>query len=212
MTVKKKKKFSGKAKKFIFLLTALIISAIMFLELRICPIVRQTAGIQSKALAVLAINQTVNDIIEEMNITCEELETVSADENGRVTSISTNTVNTNKLKNIITVRVQEQIGNIKNREIDIPLGTIIGGEIFSGQGVEIPVYISMTGNVESDFESEFESGGINQTVHKLSVRISADITVIIPFSTVNETVCTTVLIGETLIVGTTPSGMIVRDN
>lgn len=66
----------------------------------------------------------------------------------------------------------------------------------------------MTGSVESDFKSSFESGGINQTVHTLYVTVRADVSVIMPFGSFPETVETSVLAGETVIVGAAPSGMI----
>lgn len=131
--------------------------------------------------------------------------TVSAD--GAITSISTNTVITNRLKNLITVRTQEALSNIRSKRVDVPVGTIIGGELFNGVGPCLPVYISMSGTVSSDFEEEFESGGINQTVHKLSVRISAEINIIMPMTSCTENVETTVMVGETVIVGDTPNGI-----
>ena len=74
-------------------------------------------------------------------------------------------------------------------------------------GPAIPVYISLSGNVDSDFEEEFESGGINQTVHKLSLRINVQLSVLTPSGTLSENVTTSVLIGETVIIGFTPQGM-----
>ena len=51
---------------------------------------------------------------------------------------------------------------------------------------------------------EFESAGINQTVHKLSLRINADIRILTPSGTITEKITTSVLIGETVIVGNVP--------
>ena len=147
-------------------------------------------------------------LLDEMQITPESLETVSVQEGGRLTSLSTNTVQANKLKNMITLRVQEAIQDIRNKRTDVPLGTIIGSDLWGGMGPGIPVCISLSGSVSSDFEEKLESGGINQTVHKLSVRVSADIHVIMPAGSGSERVETTVLIGETVIVGKTPDGII----
>ena len=79
-----------------------------------------------------------------------------------------------------------------------------------GRGFLIPLNISVSGNINSDFVSEFEQGGINQTVHKLSVKVSADLTVRLPTGTEKTTVETSVLVGETVIVGEVPSGMLLR--
>lgn len=186
---------------------ALAILMIIFLEVRLKPVVRAVASIQAQSFATLTINETVTDILDEMQISDEELETVTVSADGAITSISTNTVITNRLKNLITVRTQEALSNIRSKRVDVPVGTIIGGELFNGVGPCLPVYISMSGTVSSDFEEEFESGGINQTVHKLSVRISAEINIIMPMTSCTENVETTVMVGETVIVGDTPNGI-----
>lgn len=209
MTVKRRK-LTYRAKKRIFMFLFLMIFIFTFLEFRIRPVIESAASVQAKSIAVLAINQTVLNIIDETGLSCEDLESITVNENHIITAISTNTIRTNQFKNMITLRVQEELCNIKNKEINIPVGNIIGGELLNGRGPEIPVYISMTGTVSSEFESKLESGGINQTVHQLSVNISAEITVLMPMTSVHETVSTSVLIGETVIVGTTPSGMIMR--
>ena len=78
---------------------------------------------------------------------------------------------------------------------------MISGELFSGLGPSLPVFISLSGNVKSDFESTFEAGGLNQTVHRLSLHISAEINIIMPLNSVSTTVETSVLISETVIAG-----------
>ena len=81
---------------------------------------------------------------------------------------------------------------------------IIGGEIIGPAGPDIPVFITLSGTADSDFEESFESAGINQTVHKLSLRITADIRILTPSGTVSESVSTSVLIAETVIIGSVP--------
>ena len=181
--------------------------ALFLLEIKIKPVTRSIAMVQARSFAAAAINETVTEVLEEMQITPDSLEIVSVRDGGELASLSTNTVIVNKLKNMITLRVQQAISDIKNKRIEIPLGTVLGTEIWNGMGPGVPVYISLSGSVNSDFEEKLESGGINQTVHKLSVRVCADIQVIMPSGSGSERVETTVLIGETVIVGKTPDGI-----
>lgn len=210
MTVRKKRKVNNKTKKKIFLFVLVFISVIVIFEIRLKPIVNGIAEVQSKSLSTILISQTVNDILEETGITCDELEEINLNSNGSISSINTNTVVLNKLKNMISVRIQNNLADIKNKCVNVPLGTLLGSNLFNGQGPNIPLYITLSGNVASDFESAFESGGINQTVHKLSINVSAEITVIMPMSTFTTNVDTSVIIGETVIVGSVPSGMLYR--
>ncbi len=211
MFIRHRGRKQSKAAKVIFIMLIVLIITVIFLEIRLKPVIRSVASIQAQSFATLTINETVTDILDEMNISGEELETVTASSDGTIASISTNTVVTNRLKNLITTRTQEALSNIQSKRIDVPIGTILGGELFNGVGPAIPVYISMSGTVNSDFEEEFESGGINQTVHKLSVKISAEINIIMPMTSCTERVETTVLVGETVIVGETPDGLLMHE-
>ena len=188
----------------------IFISSMIFLEWRIKPIVGGFAEVNAKSLATETINMSIMEILDETNISCEDLETVTYSNTNRITSINSNTITANKLKSKITLRVQKNLSDINNRKINIPIGSIIGGELMQGRGFLIPLNISVSGNINSDFVSEFEQGGINQTVHKLSVKVSADLTVRLPTGTEKTTVETSVLVGETVIVGEVPSGMLLR--
>lgn len=204
MLIKRTRK---KSRLFIVLLLFLVLTAAVF-ELRLKPVTASVAEIQAQALATELINKSVTEVFEETGITSEDLETVTYSSDNGVTSLNSDTVLTNKIKNAVTLRIQKNLSNITNHRIDIPMGTLIGGEIFSGLGPSVPVFISLSGNVKSDFDSVFESGGLNQTVHRLSLRITAEINIIMPLNPVSTVVETSVLISETVIVGGVPSNML----
>ena len=190
MLYKKPQKSKTKRRRII-ILCCFIMSVFIFLEFRLKPVASSIAEMQARSLATEIINQSVADIITENNITCEQLETIKFSPDNRITAVCSDTIVTKKIKNDITLRT--------------------GYELFNGLGPSIPLFISLSGNVRSDFESTFESGGLNQTVHKLSVKISAEITVLMPLGSYSTNVDTSVLIGETVIVGETPSGMVIKN-
>ena len=197
--------------KALIITISIITSFIFILEVRLKPIVESVSEIQAKSLVTQIINSSVEEILLETGITCEDLESVSCSEDKKVTAISSDVIMTNKLKNAVLLRIQENISNICSRRVDVPLGTIIGGELLNGQGPCVPVYVSLSGNVTGDFDSTFESGGLNQTVHKLSMNISVDVNILMPVGSSSANVTGSVLIGETVIVGEVPSGMFFSD-
>lgn len=211
MIARKHRKGSHVKRKILIIFITVTVLTAAFFEIRLKPIAASVAKTQAQTLATVLINQSVTDVLTEMNITDEQLDTITRTADGAVTSISGNTVLTNKLKSAITLRVQESIVNVRGYRVEVPLGTIIGGELINGRGTGIPIYVSLSGTVESDFISEFESGGVNQTIHKLSVEVKAKITIIMPLSTAETEVKTTVPVSENIIVGSVPSGMIMRD-
>lgn len=205
MRVKHPSRSKRKFLSVFLVLLILIIGTIVFIQWRVSPVVCSVASVQAKSFAVTAINKAAAEVLEKNDL--HPLESVTASGDGTLKSLSTNTAEANKLKHLITLKAQESLSNLNHEKINVPVGMIVGGELFGAVGPEIPVYISLSGNTESDFEESFESGGINQTVHKLSLVIRADIRVLTPSGTLSETVSTSVLIGETVIVGNTPNGM-----
>ena len=204
------RKTHKKRRRIILLLIFLLVMTVAFFELRLRPVTDSVAEIQAQALATEIINRSVSQVLEETNITSAQLEEITYTPDGRVAAVSADTVVANRLKNAVTLRIQESISGIKNHRVNISLGTLIGGEIISGIGPSVPLFISLSGNVTSDFESCFEQGGLNQTVHKLSLRVSTEINILMPLSSVSTLVETYVLISETVIVGSVPSGAILR--
>ncbi|MBQ3928751.1 MAG: sporulation protein YunB [Clostridia bacterium] len=197
--------------KKIFIAVLLILtSTLIFFEIRLKPIVSSVAQTYAQSLATGLINESVAVVLKEMDINEQELDIISRSDDGSIHSISSNTVLTNQLKSAVTLKVQEAILNVRGYRLDIPLGTIIGSELLSGRGPSVPVYVSLSGTVDSDFTSHFESGGLNQTVHTLSINVNAHLTIVMPLASSTAEVKTSVPVSENVIVGSVPSGMILR--
>lgn len=195
-----------KHKKLLISVILITVLVILFIEIRLRPVTHSVAERQSCVIATEAIDNAVIDVLDEMNLECDDLEKIIQDEDGTISAVHTNTLTVNKLKSKINQSIQDTIGHLENCYIEIPIGTILGSELLGGRGPRIPLYLSNAGSIKADFESTFESGGVNQTLHKLNIVITAEITVILPMSSFTSTVTTTVLVGETLIVGTVPAG------
>ena len=196
--------------KAIGILLLFLTVTIAFFELRLKPLTSAVAAVQAQAITTELINRSVCEVLSESSVHTEDLETVIFSESKAVTAIQSDTVTTNRLKNEITLKIQRSLAGIRSHQVSIPLGTILGGELLSGIGPDFPLCISLSGNVVSDFVSTFEEGGVNQTVHKLSVNITADVNILMPLNSVSTTVNTSVLIAETVIVGTVPSGILLH--
>ncbi len=203
-----RKQPAKKRRRYLWIAALLCAVVLLFIELRLKPVTASVAAVHAQALTTSLIHQSVNEVLTETGFTPTDLEEIIYAADNSVTAIAANTVNTNRLKNDITLRIQESLSGISNHRVDVSLGTIIGGELLSGLEPSIPIWLSLSGNVSSDFDSSFEQGGVNQTVHRLSLAITADVTIVMPLKSVTTTVQTSVLIGETVIVGHVPSGML----
>ncbi len=175
-----------------------------YFERRIKPTVSAMAEVKSRYIAIAAINNVVYQQINEDNITYEDLVFLEKNNDGYITALQANVVRMNQMKSEIAIRVQQEIAKIDSTKISIPIGNIINGEILSGWGPRLPIQLMPLGSAETDFNSSFESAGINQTKHQIAIIVKSKVRVILPLITTEAEVVTTVPIAETIIVGTVP--------
>lgn len=189
----------------IFTAVLLLVSLLLF-EIRIVPLVRNSARIASVNLAETAINEAVQEVLGEEGVTYEKIANITYNSQGEITALSIDPVKINTLKSKISLRIAEKISGIDNEEIMLPLGTILGMELFAGRGPNLKFYTSLSGNAITDFSSKFESAGINQTRHQIMIDVTSDIYIISSKGSAGKiTVTTSVCAAETLIVGEVPS-------
>lgn len=60
--------------------------------------------------------------------------------------------------------------------------------------------------------SEFASKGINQTIHKINLHLTCKVSILTPIETISETIETTVLLAETVIIGEVPENYYYYDD
>ena len=94
---------------------------------------------------------------------------------------------------------------MKTHGIDVKLGNFTGLNILSDIGPVIPIDIDATTNIMCDITSTFESSGVNQTLHKITLDMNVDVYVGNPIRIESIAFKTSYEIAQTLIVGSTPS-------
>lgn len=185
----------------IMMLLCILLSS---MDCKIRPIIKSLAQTQAVILATRVIDQSVTDFIEDKNISYDYLVSVFKNEAGNVTSIQANSLHINSLKAKISTTITDKIAEIEHKAISIPVGTLIGGDFFSGRGPRITFYISLSGSVTSKLGSSFYEAGINQTIHAISLEIAASIYIICPGYNTSTVTKTNMAIAETVIVGEVP--------
>ena len=123
---------------------------------------------------------------------------------GNVSMVSANVITVNEIISDIAVKIQEELNNEKNNSFNIRLGSLTGTRFLAGRGPNIKVKIETTGSIDTDLKSEFETQGINQTLHKMYLQVECMVTILTPYNTVDEKITNQVLLAETVIMGTTP--------
>ncbi len=138
------------------------------------------------------------------DVSYERLTRITRDQEGRATDISVDALAANQLCALIATRLSAALGNTNRAAFYLPLGNLTGLPLLSGRGIRIPLYVVPLGSVEANIISHLESAGINQVKHTVSVRITAVVSLMAPFQQRHVKTETTVLLGETVVVGDIP--------
>ena len=109
----------------------------------------------------------------------------------------------NKLAATLSLNAQESL-TAQSPVVAVPLGAALGVPLLSGIGPRIRVRLVPVGAVHAAFATEFESAGINQTRHKIFLRLRATVRLVLPTGGQAVEVESELLIAESIIVGQVP--------
>ncbi len=195
-------------RKFLYAITALIL-AILSLFVITDKLTRDIIinNIESAAANkfIDITNKAVAKVLDIYNLKYNELSNLQIDSNGNVVSISCDTVKLMQIKTIIDDEIQNCISKEPTIKFSIALGSFLSNEYFAGRGPKIPFEFTYDCATIAEYKSEFYDAGINQTIHRIVLHLSADIATVIPWNYEKTTVNTTYIIAETVIVGKIPS-------
>lgn len=191
----------------ILLLFAALIAALIFImERNLKPILLNTAESRVRSVALEAINSAIAVNLSDVHY--DDLITVERDTLGRVVLLQANTINMNRISTQTALTAQKYITDIGQQPIGVNLGSATGNALLAGRGPEIMVNVIPVGAVGTEFITEFQSTGINQTRHKVYIRIRAMMRIVIPNGAKEVEVVSQLPVAETVIVGDVPGSYV----
>ena len=191
-------------KKGVLQLLALILAGFLLLRGRYFAVITELARTQVTNSTSDLINDAVAKQIDTGKIAYDRIVYFEKDLNGRITALKTNIGEVNILKTQTLNVINEEILEIDQTSLGIPVGSLILPEFLSGRGPMIPVKIMSVRNSDASFHSAFTHAGINQTMHQLNMNVLVDVTVLVLGRTLTFTVSSQVVVAETIIVGDVP--------
>lgn len=183
----------------------LVIVFFSYIEFQIQPSVMDLTEIKAQTLATEAINTGVYNAVERLNLTYDDLAVIKYTSDNKVASISTNTVNVNKLKAEVSLETQNQLDELQHREFNYYLGDLTGFELLNGLGPSLVVRLNFSSSVETEVKNSLESAGINQTQSTIEIKVKAEIYLTSDEEYPNAVVETTIPVAQTIIVGELPN-------
>lgn len=189
---------------WLLILLAVLLLGVAFLRIRVNPLAEELALARITDAASGVINRAVSEQIELGNVQYENLVEIQRDGNGNIAALTTNMREMNRLKTGLLTILDDDLYNISDDEIGIPLGNLTGIQLLSGRGPTVPVKIVAVSSSDASFRGEFTDAGINQTMHKIMMDVSLDLIVLLPSGSITAEVSTEVCVAETVLLGAVP--------
>lgn len=215
MTDRELRRYSARARRRrwgrrLLLIALLVLALFLLIDRNFKPLVFSLAEARSAAMASQVLSGAVAEALGD-GVGYDDLMTVRMDEKGQVALLSANTVRMNMLADKAGEAALRRLKKMSSEQILVPLGAALGMTLFAGSGPGVPVSIVPIGSISTDFETEFESCGINQTRHKVYLQVTASIRIVIPTGAKTTQVTANMLVAESIIVGSVPEGFVGYD-
>lgn len=201
ISVVSKKKF--KRAFLIIILIAAIVAFYTYFNSVTYPLIAEL----SEAEAENYVNNTVNMAakrILELRSFYDDFYSYEKNNEGEVVLIKANTSSINQLMTLAQIEIQNALNTLEDMQIELQLGAFTGSAVFAKSGPEVKINIIPIGNAVTKWESYFYNKGINQTIHRLILRVTAKVNLTIPIKAKDCIVMTNIVIAEDIIIGRVP--------
>ncbi len=187
----------------IYIFLVLLIILFVFIHNSLTPVFFSMAESEAIRIANKAINQAVDQEIESLDYS--DLVNYKLDNNGNIILMQPNTKAVNQFSSRVSLNVQSRLKNIEDVKVSIPLMRILGIDLLAAVGPRINARILPVGFTQPpQVNDSIESAGINQTRHKIYLKIGVKLKLIVPFAQKVTTVQSTVPVIEVTILGRVP--------
>ena len=188
-------------------LLMMCITAFLCMKAVIEPNIEDVSRMRAEVLVSRTVNRALTEQFQQEEIP-EELFIISRDENGKTALVQANSIEINILMTRLVANLQEAFRNMEKEPLDVPVGAFLGSNLLSQTGPAVELYITPVSVLSTDFRTEFESQGINQTKYKIYIVLECRVKVLAPFSSRSFNTSTDVLIAETVILGEVPGSYV----
>ena len=184
----------------ILILSLLLMIFLTFADLRLKPVVINAARSRARLFASDVISRSVDAAVSEST---GNFINVIYGEDG-ISAIETNVTRISRLRADSILNIRGEISDIDRMTLDIPLGNLAGGMLLTGRGFPVRIKLVPIGDVSGEIYSEFSETGINQTLHRIYLRVRVSMNMIVASDTVRLELADDILVAETVIVGRVP--------
>lgn len=190
--------------KFIVIFIIIAILLTIAFESYMKPLQDKIMENEARGLVEERVSKIADDVISNSDYDYDKLLVKTENKNGGVMSLSVNTPAVNKIQNEFSDVFQNKMDDLNTQYFSVPLGDLTNLTMLSSLGPRIKFSYDMTGSVDVELKSTFESTGVNQTIHRVNMIVDAEVVFISQSYMENLKIRNEFAISETVIVGDTP--------
>ncbi len=177
------------------------------LKWQIGPNIDAVSSLKAKGIVTELINSTIREVFPSEEDE-KELIIVKTGEDGKIQMVQANTPLINKMVAAFAESLQKKYSKMDACQVDISYGTLLGSKVLSQSGLGFDIKVLPLSVTKYDFETEFESQGINQTKYKVYITLESEVRILQPFSDKDIKIENKVLISEAVILGEVPDSYV----
>lgn len=186
----------------LFILVLFLVGGFLLIDWQVRPMIRATAAYHASIYATNLMNEAVENELEHFQD--EQLVIIDQNEKTNITSVTLDMMRINQIKTGITEQILQELSSEETEVVEVPLGTLMGSELFSGQGPLISITLSPMGLANIQTESRMRQAGINQVLHEVVLSVEVEVSAILPGYSAEAKASSEYLISQTVIVGNVP--------
>lgn len=190
--------------KFIVVFIIIAILLTIAFESYMKPLQDKIMENEARGLVEERVSKIADDVISNSDYDYDKLLVKTENKNGGIVSLSVNTPAVNKIQNEFSDVFQNKMDDLNTQYFSVPLGDLTNLTMLSSLGPRIKFSYDMTGSVDVELKSSFESTGVNQTIHRVNMIVDAEVVFISQSYMENLKIRNEFAISETVIVGDTP--------
>ena len=190
--------------KFIVVFIIIAILLTIAFESYMKPLQDKIMENEARGLVEERVSKIADDVISNSDYDYDKLLVKTENKDGGVMSLSVNTPAVNKIQNEFSDVFQNKMDDLNTQYFSVPLGDLTNLTMLSSLGPRIKFSYDMTGSVDVELKSTFESTGVNQTIHRVNMIVDAEVVFISQSYMENLKIRNEFAISETVIVGDTP--------
>ena len=192
-------------------LPLLVLAALVLAWRSLLPAIEDLAAAEATDEASDLIAEAITAQMELEDISYDDLIVLERDAGGRILALRTDMNQLGRLRNETLAIINERILDEGETELGVPLGSILLPALFSGKGPRLPVRVLTVSNSDAEFHSSFQAAGINQTMHRITMEVAMNVTLLTPAGTQTLRVDSGVVVAETVLIGQVPGTVIQTD-